>query len=107
MSESDQVDVWGNKQQHALVAAVVRVLKWMGMHALLIYVVAACNVVPLILQGFYWANPQNNIVLSATILLPTYLLACLVHISNLIPLLIICLCLCLPSANNIPANSTK
>lgn len=32
------------------------------MHALVIYILAACNVLPVVLQGFYWGQPQNNIV---------------------------------------------
>ncbi|KDP23228.1 hypothetical protein JCGZ_23061 [Jatropha curcas] len=37
-------------------------LKWMGMHALIIYILAACNILPVVLQGFYWKQPQNNIL---------------------------------------------
>ncbi|OVA03075.1 Protein of unknown function DUF1624 [Macleaya cordata] len=38
------------------------VLEWMGMHALMIYIFAACNVLPFLLQGFYWKKPENNIL---------------------------------------------
>ncbi|KAF5746341.1 Heparan-alpha-glucosaminide N-acetyltransferase [Tripterygium wilfordii] len=38
------------------------VFEWMGKHALMIYVLAACNVLPVMLQGFYWKQPQNNIL---------------------------------------------
>lgn len=38
------------------------VFEWMGMHALMIYILAACNVLPLVLHGFYWRQPQNNIL---------------------------------------------
>ncbi|XP_062155323.1 uncharacterized protein LOC133863394 isoform X1 [Alnus glutinosa] len=38
------------------------VMEWMGMHALMIYILAACNVVPIVLLGFYWGRPQNNIL---------------------------------------------
>ncbi|KAL0363828.1 UNVERIFIED_CONTAM: Heparan-alpha-glucosaminide N-acetyltransferase [Sesamum angustifolium] len=38
------------------------VLEWMGMNALLIYILVACNILPLILQGFYWRDPRNNIL---------------------------------------------
>ncbi|KAA0037686.1 hypothetical protein IC582_008601 [Cucumis melo] len=38
------------------------VMEWMGKHALVIYVLAACNVLPVILQGFYLGQPQNNIL---------------------------------------------
>ncbi|RWR73173.1 heparan-alpha-glucosaminide N-acetyltransferase [Cinnamomum micranthum f. kanehirae] len=37
-------------------------LEWMGMNALMIFVLAACNIVPILLQGFYWKKPQNNIL---------------------------------------------
>ncbi|XP_022935357.1 heparan-alpha-glucosaminide N-acetyltransferase-like [Cucurbita moschata] len=38
------------------------VMEWMGKHALVIYVLAACNVLPVVLQGFYSGQPQNNIL---------------------------------------------
>ncbi|KAK9108668.1 hypothetical protein Syun_024679 [Stephania yunnanensis] len=38
------------------------VLEWMGMHALMIYILAACNLLPIVLQGFYWKKPENNIL---------------------------------------------
>ncbi|KAG6651451.1 heparan-alpha-glucosaminide N-acetyltransferase-like [Carya illinoinensis] len=38
------------------------VMEWMGMHALIIFIFAACNVLPIVLQGFYWRMPQNNIL---------------------------------------------
>lgn len=38
------------------------VLKWIGMHALIIYILAACNILPVVLQGFYWKHPQNNLL---------------------------------------------
>ncbi|KAK7291161.1 hypothetical protein RIF29_06085 [Crotalaria pallida] len=31
------------------------VMEWIGMHALMIYILAACNILPIILQGFYVA----------------------------------------------------
>jgi len=34
----------------------------MGIHALPIYVLIACNLVFLIIHGFYWKNPINNLV---------------------------------------------
>ncbi|KAH6815317.1 heparan-alpha-glucosaminide N-acetyltransferase-like protein [Perilla frutescens var. frutescens] len=49
------VDVHGWRRFTAL-------LEWMGMHALLIYILVACNILPLILQGFYWKHPHNNIL---------------------------------------------
>ncbi|XP_042502355.1 heparan-alpha-glucosaminide N-acetyltransferase-like [Macadamia integrifolia] len=35
-------------------------LEWMGKHALMIYILLGCNLLPTLLQGFYWENPQNN-----------------------------------------------
>ncbi|KAK2980052.1 hypothetical protein RJ640_000118 [Escallonia rubra] len=49
------VDMYGYKRS-------IVVLEWMGMNALLIYILIACNILPVILQGFYWGRPQNNIV---------------------------------------------
>ncbi|KAL6003638.1 hypothetical protein ACLOJK_023871 [Asimina triloba] len=49
------VDVYGYRRP-------TMVMEWMGMNALMIYVLAACNIVPVVLQGFYWRKPQNNIV---------------------------------------------
>ncbi|KAI4336454.1 hypothetical protein L6164_014979 [Bauhinia variegata] len=48
------VDVWGYSR-------MTMVMEWMGRHALMIYILAACNILPIILQGFYWGQPQNNI----------------------------------------------
>ncbi|KAJ0103174.1 hypothetical protein Patl1_05604 [Pistacia atlantica] len=41
---------------------ITSVLEWMGLHALLIYILIACNLLPVILQGFYWKRPENNIL---------------------------------------------
>ncbi|KAK4413616.1 Heparan-alpha-glucosaminide N-acetyltransferase [Sesamum alatum] len=49
------VDVYGCRR-------FALVLEWMGMNALLIYILVACNILPLILQGFYWRDPHNNIL---------------------------------------------
>ncbi|XP_077227875.1 uncharacterized protein LOC143860906 isoform X2 [Tasmannia lanceolata] len=49
------VDVYGYRRP-------TMVLEWLGMHALMIYILIACNILPVILQGFYWRNPQNNIL---------------------------------------------
>ncbi|CAM6059082.1 unnamed protein product [Sphagnum tenellum] len=38
------------------------VLEWMGMHALLMYTLVACGVLPAALQGFYWGSPDNNLI---------------------------------------------
>ncbi|EOA12300.1 hypothetical protein CARUB_v10007979mg, partial [Capsella rubella] len=48
------VDVYGYKRASL-------VLEWMGIHALLIYVLIACNLVFLIIHGFYWKKPINNL----------------------------------------------
>ncbi|KAK3008134.1 hypothetical protein RJ639_014246, partial [Escallonia herrerae] len=37
------------------------VLQWMGMNALIIYALAACDLFPAALQGFYWRSPENNL----------------------------------------------
>ncbi|KAG0468322.1 hypothetical protein HPP92_017650 [Vanilla planifolia] len=36
--------------------------QWMGMNALIVYVLAACELFPIALQGFYWKKPSNNLV---------------------------------------------
>ncbi|KAF5200804.1 heparan-alpha-glucosaminide N-acetyltransferase [Thalictrum thalictroides] len=48
------VDVYGYRR-------LTFVLEWMGKHSLMIYILAACNLLPIFLQGFYWKNPENNI----------------------------------------------
>lgn len=37
-------------------------LEWMGIHALGIYVLVTSNLAIIMIQGFYWASPKNNIV---------------------------------------------
>uniref|UniRef100_A0A1D1ZCQ0 Heparan-alpha-glucosaminide N-acetyltransferase n=1 Tax=Anthurium amnicola TaxID=1678845 RepID=A0A1D1ZCQ0_9ARAE len=49
------VDVYGYRRP-------TFVMEWMGMHALMIYVLVACNVLPVMIQGFYWGQPQNNLL---------------------------------------------
>ncbi|KAJ8759917.1 hypothetical protein K2173_010063 [Erythroxylum novogranatense] len=49
------VDMYGYRR-------ITLVLEWMGMHALMLYVLAACNILPVVLQGFYWKQPGNNIL---------------------------------------------
>eukprot|EP00268_Persea_americana_P038205 TRINITY_DN37823_c0_g1_i7.p1 TRINITY_DN37823_c0_g1~~TRINITY_DN37823_c0_g1_i7.p1 ORF type:complete len:470 (-),score=82.85 TRINITY_DN37823_c0_g1_i7:423-1832(-) len=49
------VDIYGYRRP-------TMVMEWMGMNALMIYILLACNVVPVLLQGFYWKKPQNNIL---------------------------------------------
>lgn len=38
------------------------VFKWMGAHALMIYALISCSVLPLALQGFYWKSSENNLI---------------------------------------------
>ncbi|KAL6968588.1 heparan-alpha-glucosaminide N-acetyltransferase [Sarracenia purpurea var. burkii] len=38
------------------------VLQWMGMNALIVYALAACDLFPAALQGLYWRSPENNLV---------------------------------------------
>ncbi|KAI5074478.1 hypothetical protein GOP47_0010439 [Adiantum capillus-veneris] len=40
--------------------------KWIGAHALMIYALVSCSVIPLAIQGLYWKSPENNLI--ATIL---------------------------------------
>ena len=43
-------------------------MEWMGMHALMIYVLIACNILPIFIHGFYWKEPKNNLVSSYRLL---------------------------------------
>ncbi|KAJ8899063.1 hypothetical protein K2173_010216 [Erythroxylum novogranatense] len=36
--------------------------QWMGMNALIIFALAASELCPIVLQGFYWRSPKNNLV---------------------------------------------
>ncbi|RZC75551.1 hypothetical protein C5167_051031 [Papaver somniferum] len=49
------VDVFGSRKP-------TLVFEWMGKHALVIYILAACNVFPILVQGFYWNEPGNNLL---------------------------------------------
>ncbi|XP_017969407.1 PREDICTED: heparan-alpha-glucosaminide N-acetyltransferase isoform X3 [Theobroma cacao] len=40
----------------------VVLLQWMGMNALIVYALAACDIFPAAVQGFYWRSPENNLV---------------------------------------------
>ncbi|XP_021281050.1 heparan-alpha-glucosaminide N-acetyltransferase-like isoform X2 [Herrania umbratica] len=40
----------------------VVLFQWMGMNALIIYALAACDIFPAAVQGFYWRSPENNLV---------------------------------------------
>jgi heparan-alpha-glucosaminide N-acetyltransferase len=44
-------------------------MEWMGTHALIIYVLMACNILPIFIHGFYWKGPKNNIVRFSRIVL--------------------------------------
>uniref|UniRef100_A0A0E0CLD3 Heparan-alpha-glucosaminide N-acetyltransferase catalytic domain-containing protein n=1 Tax=Oryza meridionalis TaxID=40149 RepID=A0A0E0CLD3_9ORYZ len=37
-------------------------MEWMGKHALMIYVLVACNILPIFIHGFYWREPKNNLL---------------------------------------------
>lgn len=40
------------------------VLEWMGKHSLGIFILIISNVAVILIQGFYWRDPHNNIVRS-------------------------------------------
>lgn len=46
-------------------------LQWMGMNALIIYALAACELFPAAIEGFYWRSPKNNLVSATELLLQT------------------------------------
>ncbi|CAI0557554.1 unnamed protein product, partial [Linum tenue] len=37
-------------------------LEWMGKHALSIFIVVSSNLAVIVIQGFYWKSPQNNLM---------------------------------------------
>ncbi|VAH32108.1 unnamed protein product [Triticum turgidum subsp. durum] len=37
-------------------------MEWMGMHALMIFVLIACNILPIFIHGFYCGEPNNNLL---------------------------------------------
>ncbi|KAJ7973031.1 Heparan-alpha-glucosaminide N-acetyltransferase [Quillaja saponaria] len=49
-------------------------LQWTGMNALIVYSLAACELFPAAVQGFYWCSPENNLVDGTE-----YLLQALLH----------------------------
>lgn len=51
----EQVDSKGFRKPFIL-------LQWMGMNALIVYALAACELFPAAMQGFYWRSPSNNLV---------------------------------------------
>ncbi|KAL2323687.1 hypothetical protein Fmac_028066 [Flemingia macrophylla] len=48
-------------------------LQWMGMNALVVYALAACDIFPAVIQGFYWRSPENNLVDASEALMQTIL----------------------------------
>lgn len=38
------------------------IFQWMGMNALIVYALAACDLFPAALQGIYWRSTENNLV---------------------------------------------
>ncbi|XP_074368402.1 uncharacterized protein LOC141708596 isoform X1 [Apium graveolens] len=40
----------------------VALLQWVGMNALAIYALAACDIFTVVVQGFYWRLPENNLI---------------------------------------------
>ncbi|KAI0491434.1 hypothetical protein KFK09_025694 [Dendrobium nobile] len=49
------VDVYGFRRS-------MQAMEWMGKHALEIYVLLACNILPIFVKGFYWKEPSNNLL---------------------------------------------
>ncbi|KAI3514691.1 hypothetical protein L1887_13311 [Cichorium endivia] len=47
--------------------------QWMGMNALIVYALAACDIFPAALQGVYWRSPENNLVNATELLISTTL----------------------------------
>ncbi|URD88251.1 Heparan-alpha-glucosaminide [Musa troglodytarum] len=45
--------------------------QWMGMNALIVYILAASELFPAFIQGFYWRSPQNNLVNATESILQT------------------------------------
>lgn len=49
------------------------VLQWMGMNALIIFALGACELFPAALQGLYWRSPENNLVDGTELMLQSML----------------------------------
>ncbi|WOL15813.1 hypothetical protein Cni_G24594 [Canna indica] len=45
--------------------------QWMGMNALIVYVLAAAELFPAFVHGFYWCSPENNLVNATESILQT------------------------------------
>ncbi|XP_042442690.1 heparan-alpha-glucosaminide N-acetyltransferase-like [Zingiber officinale] len=37
-------------------------MEWLGKHALMVYILIGCNILPVLVQGFYWEEPRNNLL---------------------------------------------
>ncbi|XP_062023730.1 uncharacterized protein LOC133739926 [Rosa rugosa] len=49
------IDVYGYR-------CITFVLEWMGIHSLCIFIIVTSNLAVIAIQGFYWTDPENNIV---------------------------------------------
>lgn len=49
------VDVYGIKRP-------TYIFEWMGVHAMMLYILIACNILPILTHGIYWRKPENNIL---------------------------------------------
>ncbi|KAJ0597739.1 putative heparan-alpha-glucosaminide N-acetyltransferase [Helianthus annuus] len=47
--------------------------QWMGLNALIVYALAACDIFPAALQGVYWRSPENNLITATELLFETVL----------------------------------
>lgn len=47
--------------------------QWMGMNALIIYALGACELFAAAVKGFYWRSPENNLVDSTELVLQAVL----------------------------------
>ncbi|MFS7931043.1 putative heparan-alpha-glucosaminide N-acetyltransferase [Helianthus anomalus] len=47
--------------------------QWMGLNALIVYALAACDIFPAALQGVYWRSPENNLITATELLFETAL----------------------------------
>ncbi|KAJ0581779.1 hypothetical protein HanHA300_Chr04g0145021 [Helianthus annuus] len=47
--------------------------QWMGLNALIVYALAACDIFPAALQGVYWRSPDNNLITATELLFETVL----------------------------------
>ncbi|KAL5706424.1 heparan-alpha-glucosaminide N-acetyltransferase [Ranunculus cassubicifolius] len=50
------VDVYGCRR-------LTFVLEWMGVHSLAVFVLVTSNLAVILIQGFYWKSPKNNIII--------------------------------------------